>query len=579
MLKRTGAILLILLLLIIGFAALIALNNNTDYPPLTSTTGIKNLKNGEISTSNLTNILVLRNISINNYGIATVTDTFTVRNDDIAPATVLDVFYPENIWLQLITHTAYSGNIQLDTEEIFVEGRNGTRIFFHQSVIPGETYKFTLKQYFEGTLTNVYYDLLKRNVSQFDFLACPYVPHKTEICKVSVTLPKDATAISPTQLNQNFYNIEPFDTSKVLQIKFYFKDAGSLMSFKTVYRQIEVDPWLGIKVTETYLIRNEGPSGLNRIYLKATPGTIDFKAYDLAGSLSAWPSGDSFAINTRFSVPPNGTYYCYAIYRIPIAATQVGSSGSYLFTFNILPDYVASIDNFYVSIIFNNFLYTSFQSPPTIPIASVTQNFFLYAWNNIVPTQKVYFYLVYGVGFPTSYLRPFVFMLIFGAVAVIYTIFKSRRVKPIAVVARPIEISASILREFCDLYEEKSSLILEMDRLHEDASRKKIKKGEYAQRIKAAEKELATFDKQLNQKKTEILKLDKKFESDFNALEINEADREQAKLAIQSLRRRYLMKRLSKETYIKLTEAQEKKLKKAESNIDKKIQDLRREAI
>jgi hypothetical protein len=472
---------------------------------------------------------------------------------------------------------AWSENIQLNTEEISSGGRNGTRIFFHKSIAPGEAYTFTLMQCFDETLTTVYDSSLMRNVTQFDFPACPYSPYKTETCNVSVDLPKDALFTS--QLTRNFNNIEPFDTSNMLQIRFWFTGTSSIISIKTIYRQIEVDPWLGIKVIETHFIENVGPSNLNKIYFKAPPGTVKFEAYDFAGSISSWPSGDSMAIRTRFSVPPNGTYFYYTVYHIPIAASQIGSSGTYLFTFNILPDYGGSIENFYVSIILNNFLYTSFQSPPTIPISSSTQNIFIYSWKNVVPTQNVFFYAAYSAGFPTTYLRPFLLMLIFGVAAILYVVFRSRRVKPVPLVVRPAEISASILREFCDIYDEKTSLIIEMDRLREDSLRKKIKKAEYSRRVKNAEKDLARLNKQIDQKKSEILDYDKKFESDFGALEINEADREQAKLALQSLRRRYLMKRLTKDTYLKLRDAQEKKLKKAESNIDKKVQDLRREAI
>ncbi|MFB0561706.1 MAG: hypothetical protein ACETWM_10905 [Candidatus Lokiarchaeia archaeon] len=574
--KRTGVILLILLTLTIGFTTYIVLDNNAYYPPLIQTNGAVTPKNGEVSTGNLTNSLILRNISINNFGIAIVTDTFTVRNDGVDHATVADVFYPEDTWSKLVTSMAWSENVQLNTEEISSGGRNGTRIFFHKSIAPGETYTFTLEQYFDETLTTVYYSPLMRNVTQFDFPACPYSPYKTEQCNISVILPKDA--LSDSTLTRNFANIEPFDAS-LLQIRFWFTGTSSIISIKTIYRQIEVDPWLGIRVIETHFIENKGPSNLNKIYFKATPGTVNFEAYDLAGSLSAWPSGDSMAISTRFSVPPNGTYFYYMVYSIPIAASQIGSSGTYLFTFNILPDYVGSIDNFYVSLIFNDFVYTSFQSPSTIPISSSTQNIFLYSWKNVIPTQKVFFYTSYSVGFPTTYLRPFLLMLIFGAAAILYVAIRSRRAKPVPLIARPAEISASILRELCELYDEKTSLIIEMDRLREDALRKKIKKAEYSRRVKNAEKDLARLNQQIDQKKAEILEYDKKFESDFSALEINEADREQAKLSLQSLRRRYLMKRLTKETYLKLRDAQEKKLKKAESNIDKKIQDLRREAI
>lgn len=577
--KRAGAILLILLTLTIGFTTFIALDNNPNpyYPLLMQTTGTVVPKNGGISTSNLTNSLVLRNISVNNFGIAIVTDTFTVRNDGVDYATIVDIFYPEETWSQLITSTAWFENVQLNIEATSSDGRNGTRIFFDKSLAPGETYTFTLKQYFDETLSTVYHNTLKVNVTQFVFPACPYSPYETEQCNVSVTSPKDAFPLSP--LEYNFPHVEPFDNSKVLNISFWFSGVSSIISIRTVYRQIEVDPWTGIKVIETQLIENKGSSNMNKIYTNAPPGTIKFEAYDAAGVLSAWPSGDSITIRTRVSIPPNGTYFYYTVSTIPIAASQIGSSGSYLFTFNILPDYGATIENFYVSLIFKNFQYTSFQNPPTIPISSSTENIFLYAWNDVIPTQKVYFYSAYNIGFPTTYLRPLLFMLIFGITAISYTVIRSRRARAVPLMVRPAEVSASILRDFCDLYEEKNSLILETDSLREDSLRKKIRKAEYSRRVKAVEKDLARLNQQIDHKKTEILDLDRKFASDFNSLELNEADREQAKLALQSLRRRYLLKRLSKETYLKLRDSQEKKLKKAESNIDKKIQDLRREAI
>ncbi|MEM2145869.1 MAG: hypothetical protein QW279_10940, partial [Candidatus Jordarchaeaceae archaeon] len=209
---------------------------------------------------------------------------------------------------------------------------------------------------------------------------------------------------------------------------------------------------------------------------------------------------------------------------------------------------------------------------------STNNKAFIYGWNNVLPTDYAFYYVAYRLGFPTTYIRPFLFMFIIGSIATAYVTMRSRRKEVVPEIVAPAKIIAPILAEFCELYDQKNSLILEMDSLREDVLRGKIKKVEYAQRVKSAEKELAMLNKQIEQKKTEILKLNKKFESDFRDLEINEADREQAKMAIQHLRRRYLMKRLTKETYLELTEAQEKKLKKAESNIDKKIQDLRREA-
>nr|MDO8081628.1 hypothetical protein [Candidatus Freyarchaeota archaeon] len=576
--KRTGVILLLMLLtLTIGLTALITLNNNTGYPPFIPTTNTVTPKNlVGTSTINLTNSLVLRSISINNYGIATITDTFRVRNDGLDSATFADIFYPESIWPKLLTSTAWSENLQLNTEEISSGGRNGTRILFHKSLAPGENYTFTLTQYFDETITTIEIPSIG-NMAQFDFPACPYSPYKTEQCNISVTLPKGAQAFySP--LTYNISNIEPFDTINVLTILFFFTGGDSIISLKTVYRTITVDPWLGINVIELHLIENKGPSNLNKIHFQAPPGTIKFMAYDPAGLVGFWLDGDSVVVNTRYPVPPNGTYGYYTVYSIPIAMSQVGSSGSYLFAFNILPSYGGVIENFYVSLIFSNFADVSFWTPPAIPIPSIAKNVFFYVWNNVLPTQNAFSYVTYRVGFPTTYWRPFVFMLIFGSVATAYVVIRSRRVEGAPEIVTPAEVIAPILSEFCELYDQKNALILEMDSLREDALKRKIKKVEYAQRVKSAEKELATLNKQLDQKKIEVLESNKKFESDFRALEINEADREQAKMAIQHLRRRYLMKRLTKETYVKLSEAQEKKLKKAESNIDKKIQDLRREA-
>jgi hypothetical protein len=565
-----------LLTLTVGLAVFTTLNNNPSFSPFIPTTNTLTQKNGADASSNLTNIFVLRTISINNYGIATITDTFTVRNDGTEYATSADIFYPENIWPKLLTSTAWYQNLQLNTEEVSSGGRNGTRIIFHKSLAPGENTTFTLTQYFNETITIVEIPSIG-NMAQFDFLASPYSPYKTEQCNVSVTLPKGAQAFySPT--TYNISNIEPFDASNIITILFYFTDGESIVSLNAVYRQITVDPWLGITVTEFHLIENKGPSSLTKLHLLAPLGTIKFMAYDPGGMIGFWLDSDSVIISTRYPVPPNGTYGFYAVYSIPITMSQVGSSGSYLFAFNILPNYNAIIKNFYVSLIFSNFADLSILSPPAIPLPSTAKNVFFYAWNNVFPTQNIFSYVTYRVGLPTTYLRPCIFMLIFGCIATAYVAIRSRRVEAAPEIVTPAEVVAPLLGEFCELYDERNSLILEMDRLREDALKRKIKKVEYAQRVKSAEKELATLNKQIDQKKAEILQSNKKFESDFKALEINEADREQAKMALQHLRRRYLMKRLTKETYLKLTEVQEKKLKKAESNIDKKIQDLRREA-
>lgn len=565
---------MMLLTFTIGLASLITVNNNAIYPPFIPATNLT-LKNGvDNSTSILTNILVLRNVSINNYGIAIITDNFTVRNDGVNPATFADIFYTEAIWHKLLTYNAESESIPLSTQEIS-SGINGTRVFFHKSLAPGENYTFTLTQYFDETITTTQVSYVG-NMSQFNFLACPYSPYRTEQCNVSVTLPRGAVVFySP--LTYNVTDVQPFDTSNLISVLFYFEGGESIISLNAVYRQITVDPWIGITVTEFNIIENKGPSSLEKICIPAYP-TIKFAAYDAAGQILAYPSSNGMIINTRYAIPPNGTYGYYVVYSIPITVAQVGSSGSYLFAFNILPSYGGVIKNFYVSLIFSNFAEIYFWNPPTIPISSTANKAFIYGCNNVLPTESTFYYAAYHVGFPTTYIRPFIFMFIVGSVATVYVLMRSRRKEVAPEIVTTEKVIAPILEEFCELYDQKNSLILEMDSLHEDVLRKKIKKIEYAQRVKSAEKELATLNKQIEQKKTEILNLNKKFESDFKDLEINEADREQAKMAIQHLRRRYLMKRLTKETYLKLTEAQEKKLKKAESNIDKKIQDLRREA-
>jgi hypothetical protein len=580
LLKRKGTILLILLTITIGLTALVALNNNNSYTPFiqnTNTVTSKNITSAS-STSNLTNSLVLRSISINNFGIATVTDVITVRNDGTNAATFTDVYYTPNVWSELLTSNAWSGNIQLNTQPISSNGVNGTRILFSNSLAPGENYTFTLVQYFSGTLS-IYYDpTYEVNVSEFNFPANPYSPYTTEACNVSVTLPNGAQPLYPP-ITYNFTNLAPFSTNNTLSIEFYFTDGSSITSFITVYRQITVDPWLGITVKEFNYIQNTGPFSLSKIYFIAPPGTAKFQVYDAGGVIEAWVSGNSVVIYPRYVIPPNGTYGYYVIYSIPIVLSQVGSSGSYLFTFNILPNYGALIGNFYASLTFN-YVDPSFQSTPTIPISSTDGTTFFYAWNNVLPNQNAFSYFTYSIGFPTTYTRPIAFMLIFGFAAIIYVVIRSRRVEEaVPLVVSPAEVIAPVLRDFCDLYDEKNSLIIEMDSLREDVLRRKVRKVEYNQRVKSSEKELSRLNTLIDQKKVEVLKLNNKFEPDFRSLEMNEADRDQAKMTIQHLRRRYLMKRLTKETYIKLTEDQEKKLRKAQSNLDKKIQDLRREAF
>ncbi|MHA1132439.1 MAG: hypothetical protein ACTSQQ_16755, partial [Candidatus Helarchaeota archaeon] len=171
--------------------------------------------------------------------------------------------------------------------------------------------------------------------------------------------------------------------------------------------------------------------------------------------------------------------------------------------------------------------------------------------------------------------RPLVFLLAFGILCSSYVV--SKRVLPSEerLFRRATVVPTPILLEFCSLFEEKTSLVTEIEKLDDNLKKHKIKKRLYRSQRKTAEKKIAELDKDIAELKISLKEAGGRFSQIVNELEINEAQRQSAKDGLYNLEQRYLRKKISVVAYQKLRKDLLNRHKKSKTKIDKLIFELR----
>jgi hypothetical protein len=132
-----------------------------------------------------------------------------------------------------------------------------------------------------------------------------------------------------------------------------------------------------------------------------------------------------------------------------------------------------------------------------------------------------------------------------------------------------------LVRAFCNLFEQKLSLIMELNELNEDPERWKIKKRTYRNRYKVLNKKLLEISRNIGDLKMTLRESGDMFSKVVDQLEISEAKYISAGDDLYSLRQRYSWKEISHIAYQKLLGKFNKRHKKAITRIARRLMKLR----
>ncbi len=349
----------------------------------------------------------------------------------------------------------------------------------------------------------------------------------------------------------------------------------------TAARTINILGGGSIQISDTYNVTNRGRDAPNIIFsLPSRAG--DVTCNDLIGQLdpsncqTAPPLGDGtvpLTFSPRFStVKNNGAVVANLQYTLSGGSYVSSSSlGEYTLTFQMFNNVKFVTSNLKTKIVFpsgGRLGTVSGQTPDISGSQVVLQT------SGVTPYTKLGFSMTYHLDPFWSSLAPLSWaMLIVGGIAAGALILSSG---PQAQGAgfTPLQL----ITRFVELYDEKSSLRLEGDKLEEDVARGAVAKYDYKRRRRVMDLRLAELDKLLNPLKEELSSSQSRYAEMVKRIERAEAELQQVKTSLVDLKNQNRAGRISRELYDQLSSDLVKRRNRSQQAIDNIVIGLREEA-
>jgi hypothetical protein len=139
------------------------------------------------------------------------------------------------------------------------------------------------------------------------------------------------------------------------------------------------------------------------------------------------------------------------------------------------------------------------------------------------------------------------------------------------------ELPVQLITKFVDLYDEKSSLRMESDKMEEDVSRGATNRYDYKQRRRSLDRRMAEVDRALGPVKDELASASGRYEEMTKRLERAEAELQVIKTTANDLKTQYRNGKISRDLYESLSADLVKRKDRAGQSVDTIIINLREE--
>jgi hypothetical protein len=347
-----------------------------------------------------------------------------------------------------------------------------------------------------------------------------------------------------------------------------------------IKRDITLDEWGSIFISDFYHLTNKGEWNLTSIKLRLPQYAFDVSLIDEAGQIHENPQLEGNATTTYLNatiffgtIRKNEKTRFTVTYRLPwkeYVTQNTWRDFDLAFNFFEFEHFDWLIRKLVVTI--NLPEAADFQScsvPPQSVEDSVT-----FAFHNVTrfydpDFRLTYEYLIFWASFyPTLWMG-----LLATAVGVIAFLWQAPKPPPVP----SIPVSPKALRSFVDTYEQKISAIRELEMLEQQVRKRKISRRRYKVRKKALEGRLSVLSKDLTDLKEEIRKASSRYADIMRQIEVAETELEETEAAIRRIQLRYRRREISKGTYSKLLEEYNRRKERAETTIDGVLLRLREE--
>ncbi|OLE84713.1 MAG: hypothetical protein AUF79_17375 [Crenarchaeota archaeon 13_1_20CM_2_51_8] len=538
-----------------------------------------------------------RTISTNAWGVTTLNDYVNLTST--VPVTHMTIGIPASVSedLRFTSATAQGANLQVSK----------------QSPTPSQNYTTLNVQFpasetkFVFNVTTVFAELLSYSLgsNSFTFEANPFplVDGSYNITRAKVTLqtgdwqsPKIPLPLNQTITGGTFTCTLPstgsdncpgssplnFGNSTVWKVTFASSATQNVLTV-SAGRLIQIFPTGALQVTDSYNVTNLGPT-LSSLAFKVPKGVSSITENYVLGleidqpETTPTPTVNSDGTSTVTFTPSFGSVPFNQSFRAKIFYTL--SPSAYIST--------SSLGTFTVNFaLFNNVqfyapsLQTKIVTPSGFRLNSLTGQVPQISGNQIsllaspvTPVSSLGFSMTYQLDPFWSSLSPLTWVgLVEGALAAGALAVLSRPGAEGAITGAP----SQLITKFVDLYDEKSSMRLESDKMEEDLARGALNRYDYKQRRRMLDRRMTEIDRSLAPVEEQLATAQGRYSDMIKRIERAEVELNVIKTTSADLRNQNRSGKISRDLYESLNADLIRRKQKAEQTIDTVIINLREE--
>ncbi|MDH5636483.1 MAG: hypothetical protein OEY47_07455 [Candidatus Bathyarchaeota archaeon] len=452
----------------------------------------------------------------------------------------------------------------------------------------GESYNLTVIFVFSNLVSSETATLLK-----LDFPMYPSLTQNASVCNVTVILPPKASFTDSTFHEKELdFNITTLGDSQILKHpkkpseSFEYEPAWlsfnmtaltfPIIEFNEIEREIVLDQWGSIHISNSYSITNRGYD-ISNVKVGFPEGAYDLAVRDEMGSIGKLTEEETVTVYLRETLYKDEAGKFFLSYHIPWEKyISHHNRLNYDLNFSFFERFNWTIGKLTVSITLPQG--AEFQSSNPLSPHSIEKNVFqetvTFAFFNVTPFEDLNFdvtygYLVFWASFyPTLWMG--VLIIVASAIAFLW-----RAPKPPAVPMVPVP--PEDLRSFVEEYKGKTRILSELESMEEQLRKGKIPRRRYKVRKKMLEGRLSTLSRDLSNLGEKIRTAGPKYANIMRQIEVAETMLEGVETDIRRVEARYRRGELSKGAYGKLIEEYHRRMERARTTIDGVLLRLREE--
>jgi len=554
--------------------------------------------------SSTIDVKVDHKIIVHDGGLVTINDTVTLSKksgEQPQPLQDFQTGFPYKYKFNLYHISAYDSQepkqalaLDLDTG-LGTAGFYGVKIHFRNEVNLSnvESYSFTLVSEFSDLITA---RLPASEGFDLDLPVYPSLAQEVSSCKTTLILPSDANIISSAHpFNQTTSGVftlplkEPLDafTSETDTINFTPIDTLSLLEVNEVKRDIVLDEWNELFVSDLYTITNKATNETSTLWVPLPQNASDVNAKDdLGNELTFTTKSVSGAIKAtitlKTAIQQNQTAYVLVAFKLPW--NQIRESGWSDFSLNLelFKPMNLTVRKLTVSIdLPEGAKFTGFQSSneaiqPNIVQTGIYKETPTFTLSNVSSYQDLDFTVKYSLVIFWSSFRPTLWTgALVAVIAAVAFLWQIRRVPVSVPTALPIR--SEELRNYVRTYEEERKILQERESLEVQARKGKIPRRLYRVRSRTLESRLSVLSRDLATLREKIRAAGPRYAEMMRQIEVAETELQGVEADIRRTEVRYRRGEISAAAYHKLLEDSYRRRDRAKTNIDGVLLRLREE--